>query len=94
MARSPDPLVYARIVVTLLDRSRDGVEWPADTLISVLEREVAEVCGSMDPPPGNIDDMGRWVADCAGIGHAVIADQLRRALLARPLTAVSGDDRT
>lgn len=93
VARSADPPAYARILLTLLDASRDGVQWLADTLISVLEREVAQRYGSMDPTPGNIDEMGRWVADCVGVGHAVIADQLRRALLARPLTPVSGDDR-
>ncbi|MBJ7462561.1 MAG: MerR family transcriptional regulator [Mycolicibacterium sp.] len=93
VARSADPLVYARIVLTVLDTSRDGVQWLADTVISVLEREVAERYVSMDQNPGNIDEMGRWVADGVGISHAVIADQLRRALLARPPTAVSGDDR-
>ncbi|CAM3465101.1 MerR family transcriptional regulator [Mycolicibacterium frederiksbergense] len=93
VAHSVDPLAYARIVITLLDTGRDGVEWLADAVISVLEREVAERFGSMDPNQGDIDRMGRWIADCVGIGHAVIADQLRRALLTRPLTAVPGGDR-
>lgn len=94
VARSADPLVSVRIVLTLLDTSRDGVQWLADTVISVLERGVAERYGSTDPNPGSIDEMGRWIADGVGLSHAVIVDQLRRALLARPLTAVAGGEGT
>ncbi|WP_162264263.1 MerR family transcriptional regulator [Mycobacterium sp. Root265] len=89
VARSADPLVYARIVLALLDASRDGVEALADDVISVLEREVVARYGSALPNKDNIDDMSRWITDCAGFSHAVIADHLQRALLKRSVTAVS-----
>jgi DNA-binding transcriptional MerR regulator len=89
VARAADPLVYARIVLTLLDASRDGVEALADDVISVLEREVVARYGSMVPNLDNIDDMSRWITDCAGFSHAVVADHLQRALLKRLVTAVS-----
>ena len=89
VARAADPLVYARIVLTLLEASRDGVEALADDVISVLEREVVARYGSMVPNPDNIDDMSRWITDCAGFSHAVVADHLQRALLKRLVTAVS-----
>lgn len=89
VARSTDPLVYTRIVLALLDASRDGVEAVADDVVSVLEREVVARYGSIVPNPDNIDDMSQWVTDCAGFSHAVIADHLQRALLGRLVTSVS-----
>lgn len=89
MARSADPLVYARIVLALIDAGRDSVEALADDVISVLENEVVARYGSLVPNPDNIEDMGRWVTDCAGLSHAVIADHLERALVKRLVTAVS-----
>ncbi len=47
-----DPLVYARIVLTLLEASRDGVEALADDVISVLEREVVRAIRVHGPEPG------------------------------------------
>lgn len=89
VARSPDPLVYARIVLALLDASRDGVESLADVVIAVLKREVIARYGSIVPTPDNIDDMSRWVTDCAEFSHSVLVDQLDRALLKQLVTAVS-----
>lgn len=92
VARAADPLVYARIVLALLDASRGGVESLADDVVSVLEREVVGWPGSLVPNTDNIDDVRRWVTDCAGLGNAVIADHLQRALLRRLVAAVSDVD--
>lgn len=89
VARSPDPLVYARIVLALLDATRDGLESLADDVISVLELEVVARYGSVIPNPDNVDDMSRWITDCAGFSHAVIADHLEQALRTRLVRAVS-----
>lgn len=92
VARSADPLVYARIVLTLLDASRDDVQSLADDVLSVLERDLVERYGSIVPNPGNIEDMSRWITDCAAFSHAVVADQLQRALLNRLVPTVTAVD--
>lgn len=89
LARSPDPLVYARVVLALVDAGRDGVEALADSVISAAEAEVVARYGALFPTPENIDDMSRWIADCTEFGHAVVADRLKRALRRRLVTAVS-----
>lgn len=89
VARSPDPLVYARIVLTLIDASADNVDAVADDVISVLWREVVVRYGSIVPTPENIEDMSRWIGDCTEFSHDVIADSLQRALRKRLVTAVS-----
>ncbi len=89
LARSPDPQVYARVVLALADAVRDGVEALADSVVSAVEAEAVARYGSLVPTPENIDDMGRWLADCAEFGHAVVVDRLKRALRQRLITAVS-----
>lgn len=88
VAHAAEPLVYARIVLALLDASRDRVQSLADDMISVLQRAVVERYGSLAPNPDNIADMSRWITDCAGFGHAIVADHLQRALFQRLATEV------
>lgn len=94
VARSADPPVYARLVLAVLDASREGVESLADDVIAVLERELVARYGSAVPGPDDVGDMSRWIAERAAFSHTVVADQLHRALLARLVLMPSDDDRS
>lgn len=89
IARSPDPVGYAEVVLQLVDVTHGSVEVVAAEAITALKRAVAQRYGSMRPSAGNIDEMTRLVSDFAGFTRAAITDQVERALRRRLVTEIS-----
>jgi DNA-binding transcriptional MerR regulator len=90
VARSPEPMLYARAILRLFEATRDSVDSLAADLVHTLEELYTSRFGASHmPKPEEMAEVSRIVLDYRDLGNKVIANHLREAVRKQMVTAVS-----
>ncbi|MFG1932566.1 MerR family transcriptional regulator [Mycobacterium sp. NPDC048908] len=90
VARSPDPVLYARAIVRLFEATRHCVDDLAAHLVHTLEELYGARFGTNHVPKREeIAEVSRIVRDYRDLGTRVVANSLQEAVREQLITAVS-----
>ncbi|WP_232004908.1 MerR family transcriptional regulator [Mycobacterium sp. ACS1612] len=90
VARSTEPVLYARAIVRMFEATKDSIDDVAADLVHTLEALYESRFGARHvPKPEQLAEVSRIVLDYRDLGDKVVADRVREAVRARLVTAVS-----
>lgn len=81
IARSEDPLVYVRVLLHIVEATRDAIDGLAGGFVHGLDECVAARFGAVhEPGPGQAEELGQVVRDYRELWNGVVSDRLEKAL--------------
>ena len=90
VARSPDPMQYARAILRVFESTRSAIDTLAVDFVAVIEELYTARFGpSHVPEPEEMAELSRIVLDYRDLGNRVIANHLDDAIRRQMATAVS-----
>jgi len=90
VARSPEPMVYARAILRVFEATRESVDNLAADLVHALqELYTARFGASHVPKAEDMPELSRIVLDYRDLGNKVIANHFDEAVREQMVTAVS-----
>src|SRR4029079_2681792 len=90
VARSPDPMQYARAILRVFESTRGAIDTLAVDFVAVIEELYTARFGPGHvPKPEEMAELSRIVLDYRDLGNRVIANHLDDAIRRQMATAVS-----
>jgi hypothetical protein len=90
VARSPEPMLYARAILRVFEATRESVDNLAADLVHALqELYTARFGASRVPKPDEMPELSRIVLDYRDLGNRVVANRFDEAVREQMVTAVS-----
>jgi DNA-binding transcriptional MerR regulator len=90
VARSPDPMSYARVIIRMSEATRASADAVADDFVRALQELYTTRFGANHvPKPEELAELSRIVLDYRDLGNKVLANHLDEAIRERMVTAVS-----
>lgn len=91
VARAPDQLSYVRAVLDIYEKTRDAVDELAGGFVHTLEESIAAKFGeNYSPPPGEVEELRRFVEDFRDLWSSVVSGLMDTSLQQQMTDAVSG----
>jgi DNA-binding transcriptional MerR regulator len=90
VARTPDPLLYVRAILRMLESTRESIDNLAADFVNALEEQYTARFGAAHvPKPEEMAELSRIVLDFRDLGNKVIANRLDKAMAEQMVTTVS-----
>jgi DNA-binding transcriptional MerR regulator len=90
VARTPDPLLYVRAILRMLESTRESIDNLAADFVNALEEQYTARFGAAHvPKPEEMAELSRIVLDYRDLGNKVIANRLDEAMREQMVTTVS-----
>ena len=90
VARTPDPLLYVRAILRMLESTRESIDNLAADFVNALEEQYTARFGAAHvPKPEEMAELSRIVLDYRDLGNKVIANRLDKAMAEQMVTTVS-----
>lgn len=81
ITRSDDPLVYIRVLLHIVEATRDAIDGLAGGFVHGLDECIAARFGAVHAPgPGQTEELGQVVRDYRELWNGVVSGRLERAL--------------
>jgi DNA-binding transcriptional MerR regulator len=91
VARAADQLFYVRVILCIVESTRDSIDALATEVVRTLEECITSRFGpNYVPQPDRVSELSQIVEDYRDLADQVVADHLDQATRHRMVTAVSG----